>query len=61
MSTKTLYTCDRCGRETLEDRSYWKEIYLEFDQKGWTACPKCLDQFDLFLNNKPTEITYIEG
>lgn len=60
MSEETIYICDRCHREARVDRSYWQDLKYK-NLINYIFCPKCASEFAVFLLNKPTETTYIEG
>jgi DNA-directed RNA polymerase subunit RPC12/RpoP len=59
MAEKVIYICDRCGREKIDDRSYWKSIFFGYVGEQTLLCQYCMEAFRLFLKNKPTETTYI--
>jgi len=53
---QTLYTCDRCQKTSLVDRSYWKSLRLEYERDPFMLCPECVISFDWFMGEpKPHE------
>ncbi len=58
-----LYTCDRCLRTTLVDRSYWEDISHSsigrIPRSYSLLCPVCAELFKDFLQNRETGTTYI--
>jgi hypothetical protein len=49
MAKKTLYICDRCDAQTLEDRSAWRVVSIEYRDRGYMLCPSCVVKLDVFL------------
>ncbi len=60
---QVIITCDRCGtiirdQNRSVDIQFWRKRYNRHEDGGcvvYDLCNDCLEQFKLFMKNKPTE------
>lgn len=60
---KIIYVCDRCGRESLEDRKGWEVVRFKRNLRDSVGdgllCNICIESLLSWFNNKPTGVTFI--
>jgi hypothetical protein len=49
----TTYTCDRCNKQSTQDRYGWMMLSETFGGKVGDLCPECKEKLFSFMKKKP--------